>query len=171
MVLKIGGLLALFLACTAAGFLRASALGRRVRELEDFLGALAAIASEIRYSATPTEEILEKLGASPQYRELRVFAESAALLRDTRDVAKAWTLALEAAKPSLSLDEGDLEALGWFGAIFGATDTQGQLANCERYTTLLAQRLDRAREDQRRRGRMYSALGLLAGTFFCVFFL
>lgn len=171
MILKIGGLLAVFAACTAAGFLCASALSKRVRELEGFLDALASISSEIRYSAMPTGEILEKLNASARYRELRVFGECADRLRDTRDVAKAWTLALEKTRASLSLDEGDLEALAWFGVLFGATDTQGQLANCERYTVLLTQRLACAREDQRRRGRMYSALGILAGTFFCVFFL
>lgn len=171
MILKFAGFLIVFCACATAGLLKAGSLQKRVHELEAFLSVLALIANEIRYYAAPTAEILEKLDSSPEFHGLRLFGDCLTRLRETRDISTAWTAALKAAAPGLALDEGDLEALAWFGAVLGSTDAQGQLANCERYTALLAQRLESARQDQARRGRMYTSLGMLTGVFFCVLFL
>lgn len=150
-----------------AGLLKSAALARRVRQLEGFAGAADAIASEIRYLAPPVEDIMRRLDALPEYRELRVFGLCADTFETTRDFPAAWETALKEAKPVLALDAGDGEALSWFGRVLGTTDVDGQTAACARYGALLSQRLSQAREDRAKRGKLFSTLGVLAGVF-CV---
>lgn len=171
MILKAGGVIAVFAVCVAAGLMKSASLEKRVRELEAFLSALSRISNEIRYFAAPTEDIIEKLDCSKEFKNLYVFAYCKENFKTTRDFSKAWSDALEKSKPKLSLDDGDYEALTFFGSILGTTDAEGQMANCERYKNLLEQRLNCAREDKSKRGRMYASFGVLAGVFFAVIFL
>lgn len=168
MAVKLIGIAAVFLVCTAAGLGKSHSLTKRVRELEGFLGAISFIETEIRYFAEPTGEIMSKLSESKEFSPLKVFGLCASHLAATRDLSAAWRLALEQSRQSLSLDDGDAEALTSFGEAFGTTDAEGQLANCERCRELLQRRLESAREDRQRRGRMFTSLGVLAGVFFAV---
>jgi stage III sporulation protein AB len=170
MIIKLSGIIAVFVVCVAAGFMKSASLAKRVRELEAFLSALSLISTEIRYFASPTDDIIAKLDSANEYKQLHVFGVCKENLENTRDFAKVWADALEKSKPYLSLDKGDFESLIWFGSMFGTTDMQGQIANCERYCGLLQQRLDSARDDKSKRGRMYTSLGVLAGVFFAVIF-
>ena len=170
MIIKAGGIAAIFIACTAAGLMKSYSLSKRVCELESFLSALSLISTEIRYFASPTDVIIAKLGSSSDYKNLRVFGICRKSLEKTRDFSQAWDSAIEQAEPYLSIDKGDVEALKRFGGTFGTTDADGQTANCERYCELLRRRLESARDDKAKRGRMYSSLGVLTGVFFAVFF-
>lgn len=171
MILKAGGVIAVFAVCVAAGLMKSASLEKRVRELEAFLSALSRISNEIRYFATPTEDIIAKLDASKEFKNLFVFAYCKNDFEATRNFSKSWSDALKKSKQKLSLEDGDFEALGFFGNILGTTDAEGQMANCERYKNLLEQRLSCAREDKSKRGRMYTSFGVLAGVFFAVIFL
>ena len=168
MIIKTGGIIAVFIVCVATGFLKSFSLSKRVRELDAFSGAMSLISTEIRYFASPTDVIISKLAFANDYAKLRVFELCKANLEQTREFTTAWRGAIEKAKPFLSLDRDDIEALISFGDTFGTTDAQGQMANCERYCELLRQRLESAREDKSKRGRMYSSLGVLTGVFFAL---
>jgi stage III sporulation protein AB len=170
MIIRLGGIIAVFIACSAAGLIKSCSLSKRVRDLESFLSALSLISTEIRYFASPTDQIMAKLGAADEYARLMVFGACRANLEQTRDFARAWDDAIAKAQPFLSLDKGDIEALKDFGGTFGTTDAEGQTANCERYCELLRYRLEIAREDRAKRGRMYSSLGVLSGVFFALIF-
>lgn len=158
----------LFGVCTTAGLLKSAMFSKRVRQLEGFVGALDAISTEIRYLAAPLEDIMAKCDALPEYQELRVFGLCREIFLKERDFPAAWEQALKKAKPELALDAGDCEALTWFGRVLGTTDVDGQTANCVRYGELLRQRLERAREDRAKHGKMYTSLGVLAGVFLVV---
>lgn len=134
-------------------------------QLETVIGALQFISSEIRYSAAPVTDILKRLSALPEYRELHIFNNCSLYLEQCSDIRESWRNALVSAAPKLALRPGDYDALERFGETFGATDVEGQTANCEGCVRLLQCRLDEAREDERRRGRMYFSMGLLAGAF------
>lgn len=158
----------LFGVCTTAGLLKSARFSKRVRQLEGFVGALDAISTDIRYLAAPLEDIMAKCDALPEYQELCVFGLCREIFLQERDFPAAWEQALKQAKPTLALDAGDCEALTWFGRVLGTTDVDGQTANCARYGELLRQRLERAREDRAKRGKMYTSLGVLAGVFLVV---
>lgn len=168
MLAKIIGMIAVFLVCSAAGLLKSSELSKRVRELEAFKGAIDLIATEIRYFASPVDVIMTKINALDEYKALKVFGICENKLSTTRDFRRAWEDSIEEAKNQLSLNKGDYEVLLWFGSMFGTTDIDGQTANCRRYGEMLSERLDRARDDKSKRGKMYSSLGILTGAFFIV---
>lgn len=169
-MIKILGLTAIFIACAAAGLIKSYSLSKRVRELEAFLSAFSQISTEIRYFASPTNVIISKLDAFNEYKGLHIFGLCKENLERTHDFSKAWDCAISEAKPYLSLEKSDIDVLKSFGNTFGTTDVEGQIANCERYCDLLRQRLESARQDKVKRGRMYTSLGVLAGIFFAVFF-
>lgn len=151
--------------------MKSAALSKRVRQLEGFVGALGMISSDIRYFASPVDMLMRKIDSMPEYKELMLFGLCARELTHTRDLQRAWSNALMESRPQLALDDGDAEALLWFGRVLGTTDVEGQTASCERYAGLLRQRLEAARRDRQTRGRMYSSLGLLAGAFLFVVFI
>lgn len=169
-MIKICGLTAIFIACVAAGLIKSNSLSKRVRELEAFLSAFSQISTEIRYFASPTNIIISKLDSFSEYKNLRIFGPCKENLAQTHDFSHAWCCAIDQAIPYLSLKKSDIETIKGFGSTFGTTDAEGQIANCERYCELLRQRLENAREDKIKRGRMYTSLGVLAGVFFVVFF-
>jgi stage III sporulation protein AB len=164
-------MIAIFLVCSAAGLLKSAELSKRVRQLDALKGAINLISTEIRYFASPVDVIMKKLNALDEYRELGIFGLCERNLAVMRDFSKAWAASIDEAKPRLALNKGDYETLLWFGTMLGATDIEGQTANCERYGELLSQRLERAHEDKAKRGKMYSTLGILAGAFFVVILL
>lgn len=166
--MKLIGLLSLFLICTAAGLGASLRLSKRVGHLEAFIAAMGLLSTEIRYNAPPVAVLLEKLDAAPEFGRLRVFGFCRELLRVKQGVFEAWPEALALARPSLSIAEGDAEVLLAFGRAFGATDVEGQLANCESCRAQLQSRLEEAREEKLKRGRMYSSLGVLAGLFLVI---
>ena len=157
-----------FLVCSAIGLFKSAELSKRVRQLEALKGSINLIATEIRYFASPVEVIMKKLNLLDEYAQLKIFGLCECELAMRHDFSKAWSDSICDAKSQLALNKGDLETLIWFGTMLGATDIEGQIANCERYGELLSQRLDRAREDKAKRGKMYSSLGILAGAFFTV---
>jgi stage III sporulation protein AB len=162
---------AVFLVCSAAGLLKSAELSKRVRQLEALKGAINLISTEIRYFASPVDVIMKKLNALDEYTGLKIFGLCENNFKNTNDFAKAWAASIAEARPQLSLNKGDYEALLWFGSMLGATDIEGQIANCERYAEMLSQRLTHAREDKLKRGKMYSSLGILSGAFIVVIFL
>jgi stage III sporulation protein AB len=164
-MVKICGLIAIILTCTAAGLLKSHLLSKRSLELQTILSALSFISTEIRYYALPTATIMEKLDGNTEYKKLRFFGLCKQNLQNTPDFQVAWRSALVQAKPYLAMSKEDIEALKAFGDLFGSTDTDGQLANCARYCELFRQRLADALEDQKKRGRLYSSLGVLSGVF------
>ncbi|MDR3552712.1 MAG: stage III sporulation protein AB [Clostridia bacterium] len=168
MFLKVVGMILLFLVCVGAGMFAAQKLVRRASQLEALIGAVGFISTEIRYSATQMNVLLARLDAMAEYGRLKIFGFCGAGLDGRRGLSSVWESALEQSRPYLSLEEADYEALRVFGRSLGATDVEGQLANCENCRALLTQRLGVAREDQRRRGKMYSSLGVLTGVFFLI---
>lgn len=171
MMFKYMGIAAIIIACTTAGLLKSLSLSKRVRELEVFLSALNFITTEIRYFSSPTDVIISKLKLNEEYVNLKIFNFCEAELIKTHDFKMSWGNALESSKPFLSLNTGDFETLKCFGDTFGTTDSEGEIANCEHYINSLKLRLESARTDKTKRGRMYSSLGFLVGALFAAVFI
>lgn len=170
MLFKIAGLIALFCCCVMAGQMASHRLARRVEQLEALISAVGYISTEIRYNALPVGLLFERLDAIAEYRPLRLFGLCAKRLAESGDLALAWEASLEEAKGSLALRDSDYEALRIFGRQLGTTDIPGQLSLCDSCTGMLRQRLQAARDERAKRGKMYTSLGILTGTF-CVILL
>jgi stage III sporulation protein AB len=114
---------------------------------------------------------MNKLDSIEEYKGLRIFGICKDKLERTRDFSKAWEASLIEARQYLAIDDGDYDTILWFGRLLGTTDIEGEMANCRRYGELLSERLKHARDEQKKRGRMYTSLGILVGVFFVVFFI
>lgn len=168
MLFKGLGLAAVFLSCLLAGVGASRRLSRRVEELETLISAVEYIAMEIRYDALPVGRLFERLEGIAEYRPLGIFGVCSQALARTGDLAGSWEKALAGAKGTLSLEEGDYEALRLFGRSLGTTDVEGQLSLCDGCVAMLRRRLQAAKANREKRGRMYTSMGVLTGIFIVI---
>lgn len=139
-----------------AGYMESHKLTLRVEKLELFVRFLSSARAEIRYSSMPVESILQAHG------------EGISFFSRLRDVSVgSWNSAWREAVAKHAKNEGfapkDLEMLEGFGAGFGASDTDGQLAHFGLYETLATSALKEAREERDRKSKLYLMLGIFGG--------
>lgn len=83
----------------------------------------------------------------------------------------AWKAALQKPGNTGALAPEDIGILLAFGAALGTTDTQGQQSICALHCKMLEQNLTAARENQKRHGKLYTTLGVIAGLAVVILFL
>lgn len=132
---------------TGTGLYLSSRLDKRVKALEELLLKADEIQTMIRYQSVEPRQILEKMAensilSSCSYNEGNVnISEEGLYMLDEQDKAILFDL---------------LNGLG-------KTDTDGQLSMLEMSKSLLQSRLEQAREDYSKKGRMYRSTGVLLG--------
>lgn len=152
------GILLLIAAGTMAGYAQSHRLSQRVEQLEKTLRFLTAAQTEIRYSAADVAEIVQKHGSS-----LAFLRQCASHCREGEDFHSAWEEGVRTGTKGTGLTEKDRSLLRDFGDGFGASDVEGQLSHCRLYAELLGDRLERAREEKSRKGKLYLMLGSFSG--------
>lgn len=163
-MLKLTGAVLLILAGTLAGYAESHKLALRVEKLESFLRFLEAAQTEIRYSGLSVERILRKHGMG-----LRFLVDCAGRCESGKAFGTAWREAVNRADRE-GFAAADRELLLGFGDGFGATDTDGQLSHCALYSSLTESSLRAAKEERKRKSRLYQALGVFAGLAATLFF-
>lgn len=63
----------------------------------------------------------------------------------------------------------DKRLIEQFGAELGHTDIEGQIAHCEVTAKLLEEQIEQAREEKKKKSKLFSMLGLFFGTGRCTF--
>ncbi|BFK84368.1 stage III sporulation protein AB [Anaeromassilibacillus sp. Marseille-P3371] len=157
-MLKVLGILLLIAAGTIAGYVQSHRLSQRVQQLEEMLRFLNAAQTEIRYSAASVAEIVQRHG-----RSLAFLQECAAHCEEGEDFHTAWKKGVQAGSKGTGLTEADRLLLSDFGDGFGASDVEGQLSHCRLYTELFSDRLENARSEKTRKGKLYLMLGSFSG--------
>ena len=133
-------------------------LSVRVEKLEAFLRFLSAAKTEVRYSAVPVQQILQRHGEG-----LSFLRDCTADCAGGEGFAEAWRRAVGSRAGAEGFSARDGELLLLFGDGFGASDTDGQISHLELYSGLFGEALDRAREDRDRKSKLYLTLGIFAG--------
>lgn len=157
-MLKLAGAVLLIAAGFLAGFLESYKLAVRVERLEAFLRFLSAAKTEVRYSAMPVARLVRRHGG-----ELPFLGLCADRCEAGADWAQAWASAVSEEAEQEGFSEKDAAMLLDFGAGFGASDTQGQLAHFDLYAGLAAAALKEAREERDRKSKLYRMLGISGG--------
>lgn len=152
------GALLLIFAGTLLGYTESHKLSVRVEHLESFLRFLSAAKTEIRYSAVPVVQVIERHGS-----ELHFLKECVKRCNDGEGFSQAWKNAVLGNKKSDGFAAHDAELLLSFGEGFGTSDTDGQLSHMELYSGLFRSNLKSAREDRNRKSKLYLTLGVFAG--------
>ena len=133
----------LIAAGTIAGYVQSHRLSQRVAQLEEMLRFLNAAQTEIRYSA--------------------FLQQCAARYKAGEDFHTAWEEGVRTGAKGTGLTEEDQTLLRDFGSGFGASDVEGQLSHCRLYAELFQDRLERARQEKARKGKLYLMLGSFSG--------
>lgn len=141
-----------------AGYMESHKLSMRVDRLEAFLRFLSSARAEIRYSSMPVGSILRSHGNG--------IAFLSCIEPDCCGKAwlEQWNHAVEKHAESEGFGKKDLDLLKDFGAGFGNSDTESQLAHFDLYENLTSSALENARSDRDRKSRLYLMLGVLGGT-------
>lgn len=138
--------------------MEARKLGVRVTQLEKFLAFLSCARTEIRYSALPVEQVVEKHGGGLCFLTL-----CAKYCRQGESFPAAWQKGVEEGTRGLGLQPKDLELIQEFGNGFGATDLEGQLSHCQLYIDLVGGELSQAKEEKAKKSKLYFMLGIFGG--------
>lgn len=144
---------------------------RRVRETEKFVRLFTAIQTQIEYALTPTADLLQKLSESAEFQDFSFVSLVNDDFCDGKSLENAWDCALQRYMASSALQLQEKELISAFSEAFGATDKNGQSANCAFFIAQLKARAEELRKSAQSKARLCCALGILSGVFFTILLL
>ena len=169
-MLRTAAVMSIALSASFAGCLYSKRLEMRVRKLEKILLLLSQIKTAIEFTADSVEGILATLNDTCDF-SLLPFAEDCRLkMAKGADFFSAWSEALAARENVFQLKKEDVSLLLSFGAALGATDSAGQMRNCEMHERLFKERLEAAIADKKTLSKPVRVVGFLAGAAVMIIF-
>lgn len=153
--------------CGWLGFGAAAALGSRVRALEDMADGLSLLEQELELDGPPLPVLMDRLiprsrgPARALFRDCRLALERL----EEEKFSQAWRRLVA---ERFELGEEGRQALLPLGDILGRCGWEDQRRGAESLRGRLLELAARGREESRRRGRVYQALGLSGGAFLVI---
>ncbi|MGI6270344.1 MAG: stage III sporulation protein AB [Candidatus Howiella sp.] len=157
------GILMLFAAATAAGYMKSMSLKVRVETAEELLLFLAEYKAALGRSVVPLYVLVERLAEGGKYARLGFLKPWAAAMRAGAGPGEAWE-SLTAGR----LPPGLCEGFAGFCGELGQSDRAAQEALCDAYGDVFAELREICRREYAEKGRLYRSLGLYAGAFLAV---
>ena len=143
------------------GYILSSRIARQVEIIDHTIRFLNFMKTGIRYSAQPIAELLAQAATmNPVLPQLRICHE---YIQQGLPFLAAWQSSVEWLIREKKASEGYTTLLRDFGNGIGTTDLDGQLSHCDLYLVRFDEQLSAAREQYRRKGRLYILLGGSAG--------
>lgn len=134
-------------------------LRMRVETLEEFLKVIRFMETEMRFHALPLRQIVEK-----HCGEMEILRQCHMMLQIGKSFEQAWKSGIESGSKGRGLKSKDVQLIEHFGTELGSSDIQGQIAHCEGTIKLLEVQIELAREEQKKKSKLFSILGLFLGT-------
>lgn len=170
-MIRAAGIIILLFMSALTGCFAAGGLKKRLKALRQLRTMLESLRLMIRYEALEVDQIAARLADDETLDELeflvplKEYSENS-LKTGEETFAEIWKRAAENYPGSFS--EEDLELILRIGANIGVSDCEGQLAAltlaCSENDRLIAE----AQEQYRSKGRLYRALGAVAGAVIAV---
>lgn len=156
--------------CACLGFRAAAELGGRTRALGAALSGLELLERELVFSAPPLPQLMDSAARRIQGPVGELFDQCAQGLGqlDETPFCQVWSRAVEGCD---QLGEQGREVLRPVGQVLGRYEAQEQQQALRRAQEELKSLLERTRDDGRRLGRVYRALGLSGGAFLVILLL
>lgn len=156
--------------CGWAGILAAGRLRRRVETLEALCAGLEQLERELSLCLTPLPQLMAGLAGRVPHSARGLFAGCAQALEepDREAFFQTWDRLTELLP---DLTEEDRRALRPLGQVLGRYDAPGQVRAVEGARRRLEVLCAAAREDSRRLGGVYRAIGAAGGGFLAVLLL
>ncbi|MFO8059155.1 MAG: stage III sporulation protein AB [Bacillota bacterium] len=164
-MLKLFGLGLIMMAGMVTGQLCFMQLESRYRDLESVRSGLRALISEIEYTRKPLPDAWRELAEMHGGAVARIFGRAAELFgsEGAYTAGAAWVESLRQCSGELSLTAEDLRILASLGPCLGTSGGADQIRHLQAADERLSDQMNEAREDSRRRGKLFRSLGLLGG--------
>ncbi len=143
---------------TLLGYMESYKLRMRVETLESFLKVIR-METEMRFHALPLRQIIDKYCGGYGF-----IMACHLLLKTGKSFDEAWKSGVAAGTKGSGLKLKDKRLIEQFGAELGHTDIEGQIAHCEVTAKLLEEQIEQAREEKKKKSKLFSMLGLFFGT-------
>ena len=160
-MLKILGVLLVWGGCVLCGARSCTALGRRVRMLEEIGQGLDVIERELALNATATPELLEQLTEAEAGSDGGLFTLCRSELEKGHSFSTSWTTALE----NSGLTRRDRQLLSGLARVLGRYDAKGQVQALSRLHADWDEHIAFARRQAGSLRTVYGVLGVTAGGF------
>lgn len=154
-------------ACALTGQWISLGLKKRIESLEQIKIMIQFFETQLNFCRTPVLDLLLKAEKRFDNRSFKFIKMCRDICDEGRSFSDAWENAVCSFIPS-GFTKKDKEFLISFGNQLGRTDLEGQTAICRLYDSLFDEQLIAAKEDLRRKGSLYSGLGLAGGLLFAV---
>lgn len=173
MLIKIIGCGVIVASSAKIGWDVAQGYAARVREIRAFQSGLGILRNEISFHNTVLSDALKSASNVRNKQVAQVFQRASDRLAAVSNMtaAEAWSEAMSACKPILSIKKDETEVLLEFGSQLGTgtiDDTLCTIQNAEEKLKLC----ERASADEERRyAKLYRSLGVIAGLFLAIIFI
>ena len=144
-----------------AGLIFSQRLKLRCRQLELTIQFIERVETEIRYTASPCEEIIRHISQDERFAELKFLTEFCNTPSSGRSFASRFQSAVDASKGWLCQQDDDTDKLKEFSSDMGLTDVEGQIKNCELYRGILEGSLKEAEEQKNKKCSLYRSLSVM----------
>ena len=161
-MLRLAAVTAIILSGALTGLCASQRLTARVSFFGGFLAFLVRLQAQIRFNAEDLSRLLvtdeANAAVAAFLKECRETAQT-----ENRNIMQAWSQAVDHIPKTTGITNDDRKLLKDFSAALGTTDVDGQVAHCELYKTLAGTRLEQAREEKAKKGKLYRMLGAFSG--------
>ncbi|MDR0946441.1 MAG: stage III sporulation protein AB [Ruminococcus sp.] len=164
--MKTIAIIAIFGVCLIAGNFFRQSLFTRVIILRQMRYAADEMLTLIRFKTATVAEITDTLINDERLKDLIFLPAVKENLAD-ENFANSWKSAVSSFSPP-GLTKGDKQLIINIGGTLGTSDIDGQIATLSLYSAELQSAYETAEELCKKKSKLYTSLGILAGSFLAV---
>lgn len=158
-------------ALSCGGYLYSKRLELRVQKIEKIILLLSQIKTAIEFTADNVEGIFASLTTACDLSTLPFVDDCRKKMSCGADFFSSWSESLEKKENIFPLKKEDIALLLSFGSSLGATDSAGQIQNCEMHEGLFKERLSAAINEKNTLSKPVRVVGLLTGAMVLILFM
>ena len=157
--------IAIILLSYLAGYLYTAGYEKRVRHMEGLLNRFQQIGTQMRYSFETLPELFSQVYIREEEPAGMVFAAAAENMRQNtgESFPQIWDRAVRETFTRTALTESDMETVIQLGSDLGKTDMIQQEKTLEHICGGISALLDQAKEEQKRKTKLYRTLFTAGG--------
>lgn len=139
----------------------ASSLRERAAALETAIRLMDSLYDRLAFLQPPINRLIEAVGGQEPFNRLDYIQHTLTAIQKGERFALCWPKALSLTNSGL--DKEDARVVAALSQNLGVTDLEGQLQFISYTRKLLEERLEKARANSQKSGKLYQSLGLLGG--------
>lgn len=165
MLLKIIGLIIIFISCFFIGNTFANRYEKRYKQLLIFQQIVEYFETEIAYTSTPVIDVLENLDGKIMSPIKEIIHDVYVELKDYgyRPLSEVWGDALARQKDNLAINKEDEDVMIYFGNTLGTTDVENQKKYFRTIHSRINTQIKDAESNKNKYKKLFMELGIIIG--------